>query len=57
MNERLCVSLPPYYMEWVEKYYPNVTLNIDDGPFCLRCINEIHVTKSAGQQWNCLLET
>ena len=56
MNERLCVSLPPYYMEWVEKYYPNVTLNIDDGPFCLQCINEIQVTKSAGQQWNCLLE-
>ena len=26
-NERVCVSPPPYYLDWYEKYYPNVPLN------------------------------
>ena len=27
INERVCVILPPYYLEWFEKYYPNITIN------------------------------
>ena len=28
INERVCISLPPYYMEWFEKVYPNININI-----------------------------
>ena len=27
INEILCVSLPPYNMDWFEQYYPNFLLN------------------------------
>ena len=27
INERVCISPPPYYLDWVERYYPNVPLN------------------------------
>ena len=40
-NERVCVSLPPYYLNWFEISYPNVPLNRDDGPFFLQCMNGI----------------
>ena len=33
IHKRVCVSPPPYYVDWFEKYYPNVTLNWDNGPF------------------------
>ena len=33
INERVCVSPPPYYLNWFERSYPNVPLNRDDGPF------------------------
>ena len=39
--ERLCVSLILYYLDWFERSYPNITLNQDDGPFCLQCMNRI----------------
>ena len=26
-HERICVSPPPYYLKWFEKYYPNVPLS------------------------------
>ena len=41
---------------WFEISYPNVTLNRDDGPFCLQCMNGIQGTKPAGRQWNRLLD-
>ena len=31
--ERVCVSPPPYYLDWFEKSYPNVSLNRDEGIF------------------------
>ena len=31
MNEIVCVSPPPYYMDWFEKYPPNVPLNNNYG--------------------------
>ena len=37
----VCVIPPPYYLDWFEKYYPNVPLNIDDGTFFLQCMNVI----------------
>ena len=40
----------------VERSYPNVTLNRDDGPFCIQCMNGIQRTKQAGRQWNILLD-
>ena len=27
INERVCVSTPPYYLDWFERSYPNVPLN------------------------------
>ena len=33
IHERVCVSPPPYYLDWFERSYPNVPLNRDDGPF------------------------
>ena len=33
IHERVCVSTPPYSLEWFEISYPNVPLNRDDGPF------------------------
>ena len=33
INERVCVSPPPYYLDFFERYYPNVPLNRYDGPF------------------------
>ena len=27
IHERVCVSTPPYYLEWFKTFYPNFTLN------------------------------
>ena len=47
IHERVCVIPPPYYIYWFEIYYTNITLNIDDGPFCLQRMNEIQGRKPA----------
>ena len=41
IHEIVCVSPPPYYLDWFEIYYPNVLLNQDDGTFFLQCMNGI----------------
>ena len=41
INERVYVTPPPYYMDWFGFLNPNVHLNLDDGPFCLRSTNVI----------------
>ena len=41
IHERVCVSPPPYYLDWFKRSYLNVTLNRDDGPFFLQCMNGI----------------
>ena len=56
IHERLCVIPPPYYLYWFEKYYPNVPLNQDYGPFCLQCMSGIQGTKPSRLQWNRLLD-
>ena len=33
IHERVCVSPPPYYLDWFKISYPNVPINRDDGPF------------------------
>ena len=55
IHERVCVSPPPYYLDWFERSYPNVPLNRDDGPFFLQCINGIQGTTPAGRQQDILL--
>ena len=57
IHERVCASPPPYYLYWFERYYPNVPLNLDDGPFCPQCMNGIRGTKPDGIQWNRLLDS
>ena len=47
MNERVCVSPPPYYLDWFERLYPNVPLNRYDGQFFLYCMNGIQGTNTA----------
>ena len=56
IHERVCVSPPPYYLNWFEISYPNVPLNQGDGPFYLQCMNGIQGTKTSGRQWNRLLD-
>ena len=56
IHERFFVSPPPYYLDWFERYYPNVPLNRDYGPFCLQCMNGIQGKKPDGRQWNRLLD-
>ena len=41
IHEIVSVGPPPYYLEWFEKYYPNVTPNRDDVPFCIKLMNGI----------------
>ena len=41
IHERVCVSPPPYYLDWFERSYSNVPLNRYDGPFFLQCMNGI----------------
>ena len=41
IHEIVCVSPPPYYLDWFEIYYPNVTINQYYGPFFLQCMNGI----------------
>ena len=41
IHERVCVIPPPYYIDWFEISYTNVPLNLDDGQFCLQCMNGI----------------
>ena len=33
IHEIICVSPPPFYLDWFEISYPNVPLNRHDGPF------------------------
>ena len=47
IHERVCVSPPPYYLDWFEISYPNFPLSQDDGAFCLQCMNRIQETKPA----------
>ena len=56
VHERVCVSTPPYYLDWFEILYPNFPLNLDDGPLCLQCMNGIQGTNPDGRQWNRLLD-
>ena len=56
INERFCVSPSPYYLDWFEKYYPNVPLNLYEGPFCLQCMNGIQGTKPEGWTFNQILD-
>ena len=45
INERVCVSPPPYYIDCFERYYPNVPLNKYVGPFCIQYMNGIQGKK------------
>ena len=56
INERVCVSPPPYYIDWFERSYPNVPLNWDDDPFFIQFMNGIKETKPAVWEWNVLLD-
>ena len=44
IHERVCVSPPAYYLDWFEISYPNIPLNQDDGPFCLKIMNGVQGT-------------
>ena len=54
--ERLCVITPPFYIDWFEKSYPNVTLNRNYGTCCILCMNVIQGGKPAGWKWYRLLD-
>ena len=50
-HERFCVIPPPYYLDWFEKYYPNVTINIDDVQFFIQCMNGTQGTNQMDYHW------
>ena len=56
IHEIVCVSPQPYYLDWLEKPYPNISLNLYGVPFCLQCMNIIQDTKTSRQKWNRLLD-
>ena len=56
IHERVCVSRPPYYLDWFKRSYPNVPLNRDGGPFCINCMNIIQGEKPSGIKLNILLD-
>ena len=56
IHGRVCVIIPPYYLYWFEIFYPNVTLNRDNGPFCLQRMNGIQEKNPSRRQWNRLLD-
>ena len=45
IHDGVCVSPPPYYLDWFEKSYPNIPLNGYEGPFFLQCMNLIQGSK------------
>ena len=48
IHERVCVSPPPYYLDYFETSYPNIPLNQGDSPFLIQCMNLIQ----GGKQWD-----
>ena len=52
IHEHVCVSPPPYYMDWLKKSYPIIPINIYDDLFCLQCMNGIQGKKPYIIQWN-----
>ena len=56
IHEKVCFNPPPQYIDQFERSYPNVTINRDDDPFCLQCMNGIQGTKPPGRKWNRLLD-
>ena len=56
IHKRVCVITPPYYLDWFDRSYPNVSLNRDEGPFCLQCMNWIQGPKPTGRQWGQLFD-
>ena len=56
INDRVCVSSPPFYLDLFERSYPNITLDIDGSPFCIQCMNGIQVTTLAVRQRKRLLD-
>ena len=57
INEIVCVSLPPYNMDWFEKYYPNFLLNWYDVPFFIQYMNGIKGLKYLEENVIWILDT
>ena len=56
VNKRVCVSPPPYYLDWFEVSYPNVPLNWDEDQSCLQYIKKPRKKNPTGRQHNQLLD-
>ena len=56
IHKIVCVSSPPYYLDWFEISCPNVPINQDGGTFFIQCMNLMRGTKPAIRQWNVLLD-
>eukprot|EP00978_Attheya_sp_CCMP212_P017039 scaffold45200_cov53-Attheya_sp.AAC.1 len=58
VGERVHVTMPPYYLQWFRRKYPNVkitSLEAEDDKYCLQSMNAIQGMKPAGHQWNNIL--
>ena len=56
IHERVYFSPPHYYLDWLERSYTNVSLNFENGPFCIQCMDGIQATKPSGIKYNTLLD-
>ena len=54
-SKRIFATLPPFYLNWFKKYYPNVSLDPSPGPYVVQVCNGIQGDKAAGRDWNILL--
>ena len=51
IHKQLCFSPPTYYLYWFGRSYPNVTLNNNEGPFCIQSMNGIQGTNHLDENW------
>ena len=57
IHDRVCVSTPPYYIDWFERSCSSVTHNRYYGPFLILFMNAIQGGKPSRRQWNIILDT
>ena len=55
INERFCVSPPPYYLDWFERSYPNIFINWYNAPCFIQFMTGIQGEKTSGKQCSILL--
>ena len=51
-NDRICMSLPPHYLEWFKLRFPNIPLPDTKEKLIIRLFNVCQGSADAGKRWN-----